>query len=570
MGTSGSGRWWLYAAALAAVWCSAPRAGARPAARGSAPAFAIRGIKGLWWEGIESYRKALPWLARHRMNFLMYCYSSFPASGQRWREDYTPSELAAFRDMAADARGLGVRLCLSFNPGIWSRPPLVYSDERDYQLALRKVRMVHATGVHWFALCLDDIGRELSASDRERFGTLAAAQAHFVNRLWRDMATLRPKPVLIFCPSAYTTADARAHMDYIRTVGGRIDPAVRFFWTGPEVCSPSITAADARAFVAWIRRKPIVWDNYPVNDMFPWRPLLAPLRRRSPDLGAEVAGYMANPMRQWELSRIPLATTARYLAAPAAYDPARAGRAALEQFAPADRPAVAALAALYGTSFWGEPGFPPRPTRCAPPEARSRLARYQAARALLRARPALRDLYAAAEATLDEDIREFERMARPRRERSPLAADGDEFEGGGGPVFGFSKLGRRVNYVYARPTGRDRIEVAFWPRRVPAAGARLLITARNDDFGTRARIVVSINDWTVFAGPSPFPSEGFATRGYRVPAEALRSGRNLLTIRNLEREGVLGMPPWFMVSEARLAIGRGVSLPERAAPRRRP
>src|SRR3954451_11326034 len=100
-------------------------------ARAESP-FALRGIKGLWWEGLPKYRLALPWIAQHHMNFLMLCYSSFPASGKDWRSDYTGDEQGGFRELAQQADQLGVELCLSFNPGIWSKPPLTYASEDDY------------------------------------------------------------------------------------------------------------------------------------------------------------------------------------------------------------------------------------------------------------------------------------------------------------------------------------------------------------------------------------------------------------------------------------------------------
>jgi len=52
---------------------------------GSGEPFNVRGIKGLWWQGIGNYEKALPWLADHKLNLLMLCYSSFAASGMDWR-----------------------------------------------------------------------------------------------------------------------------------------------------------------------------------------------------------------------------------------------------------------------------------------------------------------------------------------------------------------------------------------------------------------------------------------------------------------------------------------------------
>jgi hyaluronoglucosaminidase len=329
-------------------------------ALGESP-FAIRGIKGLWWEGLDNYRDALPWVAAHDMNFLMFCYSSFPASGKSWRDDYSASELAGFAELAGQARQLKIELCLSFNPGIWSKPPLQYSDDADYQHLWQKVQRVHATGIHSFALCLDDINTTLQPADARRFGTLADAQVYLVNRLFKDIQTLKPVPRLIFCPSAYTTHEAEAHQAYTKAIGEQIDQGVEMFWTGPEVCSASITAGDARKIAALLHRKPIIWDNYPVNDMFPWRPLMAPVKGRAPDLGREVAGLMANPMKQWQISKIPLGTLAVYLRNPSAYDPAQAMQQVLAGYPAAQQKSVVALQQLYGSSFLGEAGYPPSP-----------------------------------------------------------------------------------------------------------------------------------------------------------------------------------------------------------------
>jgi hyaluronoglucosaminidase len=328
---------------------------------GAESPFAIRGIKGLWWGGTDNYRAALPWVADHGMNFLMFCYSSYPASGKDWRSEYTPQQLADFHELSAIAEKRHVELCLSFNPGIWSKPPLTYSSEGDFVIAWNKVKTVHATGIHSFALCLDDINTRLQPDDAARFGTLEKCQTYFVNRLWKQMQTLSPKPRLIFCPSAYTTGEMQKHLAYTRTIGAEIDAGVDMFWTGPTVCSATITKSDAEKVTAWLHRKPIVWDNYPVNDMFPWRPLLAPVKGRSPDLGDAVAGLMANPMKQWHASTLPLATLADYLADPIQYDSQKSGEALVASYPLSQQPAIRDLLNLYGRTFLGENGYPPKP-----------------------------------------------------------------------------------------------------------------------------------------------------------------------------------------------------------------
>ena len=368
------------------------------------PAFAIRGIKGLWWEGMEKYRLALPWVADHGMNFLMFCYTSFPASGKDWRSEYSAAEQQGFRKLAAEADRRGVELCLSFNPGLWSKPPLTYASESDYQLAWKKVRSVHALGIRSFALCLDDINRKLEPADVERFKTLENAQVYFVNRLWKDMQSLSPRPRrLIFCPSAYTTKDAKAHERYIRKIG-ELDPQIDVFWTGPVTCSPTITAADARQFAQWVGRKPLVWDNYPVNDMFPWRPLMAPVKGRAADLGGSVIGVMANPMKQWEASKIPLATLAAYLRDPPHYDPAKAEADAVKEYPAEQREAVRALLAVYGTTFLGEKGYPPKP-------AAEDLAKLKALRDQLSTTKGLEALWADVKPTVEADLAALEKAA---------------------------------------------------------------------------------------------------------------------------------------------------------------
>lgn len=514
--------------------------------------FKIRGIKGLWWEGIEKYQLALPWLAEHNLNFLMICYSSFPASGMRWRSQYTPDEQKAIGKLAEEGRKLGVDVCLSFNPGIWSKPPLVYSSDSDFEIALNKVKTMHAAGVRWFALCLDDINRELQPEDKAKFGSLAAAQVYFVNRLWNSMKELKPRPKLIFCPSAYLTADMERHMDYVEAIGKGIDSEVMMFWTGPQCCSSSITADDARLVAKWIRRKPFVWDNYPVNDMFPWRPLLSPLKNRSADLAGAVSGYIANPMKQWYASTIPLATTAAYLNDPEHYDPWAAMEKLIKSYPLEQQRAIRLLVELYGCSFWGEKNWPPQPPLGDREQAWKQLPKYRALRAAFLAQPSLKNLWEDVCDTVEQDIALLEKMVANRRISSPLKATGLDFEGGAASLFGWLKFGYQVNYVYAKQTGKDEMHTELWLETVPKGGARLKLMARNDDLGVNGKVCIRLNDYVIYQGPANFSTTNFETKEFGVPASALKTDGNMLSIQMIENQGTLGMPPWFMVAEAEL------------------
>ena len=71
---------------------------------------------------------------------------------------------------------------------------------------------------------------------------------------------------------------------YLEALAGALPLAVDVMWTGPTVCSPTVRAADARAWAtALAGRRPILWDNYPVNDGTMARSLhLGPYRGREP------------------------------------------------------------------------------------------------------------------------------------------------------------------------------------------------------------------------------------------------------------------------------------------------
>ena len=338
------------------------------------PPFRIRGIKGCYWDGIEKYRLALPWIAKHKMNFLMLCPTSFKASGPDWRTDYTEAEKKEIAELAADARKRKVQVCLGFNPGLWSKPPLEYSSQRDYGIILDRARTAFALGMDWVSLCLDDINVEMLPADKTRFGRLEHAHASLVNRLWNDMKTMNPKARLIFCPSVYCDDAVRSNLDYIKTIGEKVDPEVMVFWTGPQVCSASITAGDARNIAGILCRKPFIWDNYPVNDAFNWGPYMSPLQNRSADLASECAGYIANEMKQWHMSTIALATTAEYLRDPGGYDPKAAIQRVIKSYPASEQRAICLLVDLMAKRSGAKKVFRPgprpparrRPAKCFP------------------------------------------------------------------------------------------------------------------------------------------------------------------------------------------------------------
>jgi hyaluronoglucosaminidase len=100
-------------------------------------------------------------------------------------------------------------------------------------------------------------------------------------------------------------------------------------------------------------RRTLVWDNTPVNDYPPTegRLILAPYDRRQRGLSAQVTGIVLNPMNQAAASKVQLIGAADFGWNDAAYDPARAHRAAASYLAGggtgADPSTVDALLAFF-------------------------------------------------------------------------------------------------------------------------------------------------------------------------------------------------------------------------------
>src|SRR5690606_21539182 len=97
---------------------------------------------------------------------------------------------------------------------------------------------------------------------------------------------------------------------YLVDLGHRLDPRVGVFCTGEEICAREISAAHLGRVAEALQRKPILCDNYPVNDG-PRLSRFVHLRGftgRSSEIGPCIAAHAINPALQPHLTLIPAAT----------------------------------------------------------------------------------------------------------------------------------------------------------------------------------------------------------------------------------------------------------------------
>jgi len=322
------------------------------------PSFKIRGIVEGFYGAPWSHQDRLDLLrfeGERRVNVYYYAPKDDPYHRKLWGEPYPAERMNELGELVKAARANFVDFCFAISPGL----SMTYSSDADFAKLTSKLASVGQLGVSCFALFLDDVPPDLEhPEDRSRFSTLAQAHAYVINKLYRHLASLSPHNRLTVTPTVYT--NDWGSRDYIRELGEGVDPNVDLVWTGTKVVSPRITVAQAEEWGRLLHRKPLVWDNFPVNDGIPWRLNLGPMRGRDPELAEAVRGLVSNPMNQAHASMIPLETVADYLWNPAAYDPEGAERkAVLDQYGKDASKLLSAYLQTYGDYWWQENIFKP-------------------------------------------------------------------------------------------------------------------------------------------------------------------------------------------------------------------
>lgn len=286
-------------------------------------------------------------MANVGMNTYVYAPKDDPYQRAKWRALYPDAELGRFRTLLDRARQDGINFVYSISPGL----DITYSSAADRQALLAKVRQLRGLGIHTIMFSVDDVPEKLTPADSAAYqNNYALAQADLANWLYATEGGKDPSFRLWMTPSHYYGVKSDP---YLVTLGKNLNDHIQLLWTGPDILSTTITAADTDTFAALIGRKPLIWDNYPVNDytyVIKKKPrlILGPIRGRDPHLASHVSGYVLNPMIQAQASQLPLYTAAAYLANPTGYDPQTAWQDAARHLAntPADAPTLLEFASF--------------------------------------------------------------------------------------------------------------------------------------------------------------------------------------------------------------------------------
>ncbi|KNC49907.1 histone acetyltransferase [Thecamonas trahens ATCC 50062] len=239
-----------------------------------------------------------------------------------WSVPYSSDEAAAFTALAA-AAPQSASFVYALAPGLAGNA--LFADPASAAAAADKVAAVFdaiATAPHppavGLAVLFDDIPVDPSPA-------VATAQAAFAAALIaaaRDAAAAAGLAFTFaaFCPTVYCARMAApfggvATCGYLAALAEGLPDDVHVFWTGNEIVSPSITAADLAPVNAIFGRKVLLWDNVFANDYDNRRAVLGPIAGRPLDLRQAVAGLLINPNTEYEFNYVPLVSLRNWLAA---------------------------------------------------------------------------------------------------------------------------------------------------------------------------------------------------------------------------------------------------------------
>ena len=275
----------------------------------------IEGYYGTPWSWADRQAQ-VGFLKEHGYGFFIYAPKADAYLRKRWRETPPAETEQGLRALAAHCRELGVRF------GVGLSPYEIYKDfNAEAREALgRKLAWLDDLGIEDFGVLFDDM--------RGDQADLAPVQIRIMHWIAEHTRASR----IIFCPTYYNFEAALDRFfgarppGYLETLGADLDPAIQIFWTGEETCSVEITPGHLDRVAETLKRKPFLWDNYPVNDgprMSPHLHIRAFTGRPAAN-ASRIAAHAINPALQPWLTRIPALTLAESYRLGDAYEYAKA------------------------------------------------------------------------------------------------------------------------------------------------------------------------------------------------------------------------------------------------------
>jgi len=314
----------------------------------------IEGFYGQPWSRAERF-ELFDWMADWGLNTYLYAPKDDLKHRAIWREPYSASEMEMLGEVIRGCKERQIHFIYGLSPGLDIR----YGNNEDLGHLKKRFEEMLALGCHHFCLLFDDIPERMEPEDIQRWDSLASAQCHVSNAMFRWTRERLPGTRFLFCPTAYCgrmVERKHGREDYLPTLGRELLPEIDVFWTGPEIISREIPVDHIQQLRTVLRRKPLIWDNLHANDYDGCRFYCGPYAGRPPELRSEVKGLLINPNNEFPLNYVPLRTLSEFVRCKETWDARKAYLAAMREwlphFATTGQPAILDDLILFGDCYY--------------------------------------------------------------------------------------------------------------------------------------------------------------------------------------------------------------------------
>jgi hypothetical protein len=263
----------------------------------------VEGFFGLpWsWDARTAYADKL---SHYGFNTYLYAPKGDRFLRQDWHLAFPQDHLDKLQSLALIYKNKK----LDFGLGL--SPFELYRNFNTENKSLLKAKLEQIDSINPSILCIlfDDMQGDLNS--------LAEQQLEITNFIIQNSQVQH----FIFCPTYYSddpvliTHFGSKPKHYLEEIGSSLDPSIEIFWTGPKVFSETYPEQHLQEVANKLKRKPLIWDNYPVNDAKRLTDFLhlLPFPNQANTLQEFTSGHLANPMNQAYLSQLPLYSLSQY------------------------------------------------------------------------------------------------------------------------------------------------------------------------------------------------------------------------------------------------------------------
>jgi hyaluronoglucosaminidase len=262
----------------------------------------IEGFYGRQWSWAA--REALAaFLALHDFECYLYAPKADSLLRSNWRKSHSPVMMNQLTRLGCQYHKVGMQWGIGLSPLGLSE----HYCRADSVRLRQKVEQINELNPDILCILFDDTRGDIN--------DLASRQLEVTH----DIMSVSCAKQHIVCPTYYSFDPVLEQVfgkmpeAYLQTLGAGLKSDVGVFWTGDKVIAEQFTRDDLSRVSGLLQRKPILWDNYPVNDgrVTSNHLHLRPYTGRPYQLRDWSAGHIVNPMNQPNLSRLVLQSLAK-------------------------------------------------------------------------------------------------------------------------------------------------------------------------------------------------------------------------------------------------------------------